>query len=72
MFKFDFKGLSEENVNVFLDMIPYVSPKIIGVTKNEHDVIVNCEEQYNENILEELIRLKKKIAFKILNMYFCQ
>ena len=57
MFKFDFKGLSEENVNVFLDMIPYVSPKIIGVTKNEHDVIVNCEEQYNENILEELIRL---------------
>lgn len=40
MFKFDFKGLSEENVNVFLDMIPYVSPKIIGVTKNEHDVIV--------------------------------
>lgn len=57
MFVFITETLKENNLSVFLDMISYVSPKIKNIQINQKEVIINCDDQYNGEIREELQRL---------------
>ena len=57
MFEFNVNSMKEDNLKVFIDMIPYVSPKITNIDKGEDKVIIACEDSCNDEIKQELQRL---------------
>ena len=57
MFEFNVNSMKEDNLKVFIDMIPYVSPKITNIDKDEDKVIIACEDSCNDEIKQELQRL---------------
>ncbi len=63
MFDFTVENLKKDDLRVFFDMIPYVSPKVKSFEKRENEVTIICDEEYNDEIKNELIRLSDIIDF---------
>lgn len=59
MFEFVTENVQKSEIDVFLDMIPYVSSKINKVEKLENSVLIYCQEENNQEIKEELDKLAK-------------
>lgn len=57
MFEFVTEKILKSEIDVFLDMIPYVSSKINRIEKRENSVLIDCQEENNEQIKEELHKL---------------
>ena len=57
MFEFRIETMKEADVGVFLDMIPYISPKIQKIEKGEGVVRIICDPEEEQGIRAELDQL---------------
>lgn len=57
MFEFVTEKISKNDIDIFFDMIPYVSSKISKVEKCTNCAVIYCQDENNEEIRSELDKL---------------
>lgn len=55
-------GLETYDLETFCEMIPYISSKILSYEKKDDSVVINCSDEYNDEILSELKKLNDMLS----------
>lgn len=55
-------GLGSDDLETFCEMIPYISSKVLSYEKKDDSILVNCDDEYNDEITSELKKLNEMLS----------